>query len=116
MDKFKLKNILCRIDDFLKDISIKRKMSVLFFIFILAPVIVIAFFSFDFSKEIINKKSVDYNIDLLTEISHNIDYRLREIDKMTTLICINSSVQLSINQLNLNHTDTYKRIKIISNL
>ena len=114
--KFSLSKLFHRVKDFFRDIPIKRKISVLFFIFILAPVSVIAFYSFNYSKEIINRKSVDYNIDLLTEMSHNIDYRLREVDKMTTLIVISSSVQQSVIQLNLNSTSAFKKIKIISNL
>jgi two-component system sensor histidine kinase YesM len=81
-------------------ISIRKQVAALLLLFIIAPVTTLSVISYNLSKQVIQRKTTLYNIDILTEISNNIERRLGEIDSLTVYICCNDSIQDRVNDIN----------------
>lgn len=96
------------------NISLKARISVLFFVFITVTVFTTALLAYTRSSEIINRKLVDYNNDLLNEISANIELKLDEIDQMTTTIFTNSVIQRNTLRINSPFAGEYEKV-LLSN-
>lgn len=96
------------------NVSLKTRICVMFFVFITVTVFTTAFLAYTRSSKIINRKLVDYNNDLLNEISANIEFKLDEIDQMTTTIFTNSVIQRNTVRLNSPFAGEYEKV-LLSN-
>ena len=81
-------------------VSIRKQVAALLLLFIVVPVTTLAVISYNLSKQVIQRKTTLYNIDILTEISNNIERRLGEIDSLTVYICCNDSIQNRVKAIN----------------
>lgn len=80
----------------LSNLRFRQKMLLAFFLLTLLPVALIGFFSYQKSESIIQQKTKEYNIDVLTEVSRNIEFKLVEISRVYYSIFTNADVQQAL--------------------
>jgi two-component system sensor histidine kinase YesM len=85
----RVKNILI----WYRNLHIRSKMLLSIIALMLIPVLGIGIFSYQNSKAIIIKKTREYNTDVLSEISRNIEFTLDEISRIYYSIFTNEIVQ-----------------------
>lgn len=81
------------IKHFIRNMPIRRKIMIAFLILILVPVIGIANFTYYKSREIIERKTGNYTMDILNATVNNFQIYLQELDKISMSINSNQSIQ-----------------------
>ena len=79
-----------------RHLRFRQKMLLTFFVLTLLPVALIGFFSYQKSESIIQQKTKEYNIDVLTEVSRNIEFKLVEMSRVYYSIFTNADVQQAL--------------------
>lgn len=78
------------------NLHIRDKMLLSIIVLMLIPVFGIGLFSYQKSKAIIIEKTKEYNTDVLTEISRNMEFKLNEISRIYYAIFTNEVVQKTL--------------------
>lgn len=89
-----------------KNTTLKKRIAILFFSFLFLTVGMTASLAYTKSKHIINRKVVQYNTDLLKEISETIAMKLNEVDQMTTAIFTDRIIQSNVPRLSQNEYES----------
>ena len=114
-----IKKSFIHIKQAIGDMSIRSKLIFVFVFLILIPSTIIAYLSFYKSKDIIKGKIIDYNIDILNEVSKNIEFRLSEIGQMSIMLFTSTELQNALSEICNEDYDEYKIItikKVIENI
>ena len=93
--------------------SLQKRIIVLFFICIMVPVFSLGTVAYVYSSDIIHRKLIDYNVDLLGEMSQTIKLRLDAIDYMTVAMFTNEVLQDNVYQLEKGYDSLVKRTQAI---
>jgi len=79
----------------LRNLKIRNKITLSFSIMIFLFVSFISYFSYYYSTKLMTDKSIVYTLEILEQISSNIDNKLKQID-MTSLIILNNTKVLNV--------------------
>ncbi|MCS7461344.1 sensor histidine kinase [Paenibacillus doosanensis] len=82
------------------DLSIRNKLFIAFLLLNFIPLAIIGTLTYQKSNLLIQEKTNDYTIDLLSEVSKNIELNLREIDRLYYAIFTNPEVRRALMQAN----------------
>lgn len=82
------------------DLSIRNKLFISFLLLNFIPLAIIGTLTYQKSNILIQEKTNDYTIDLLSEVSKNIELNLREIDRLYYTIFTNPEVRRALEQAN----------------
>jgi len=82
------------------DLSIRNKLFISFLLLNFIPLAIIGALTYQKSNLLIQEKTNDYTIDLLSEVSKNIELNLREIDRLYYAIFTNPEVRRALAQAN----------------
>jgi len=85
---------------FLRDMPIRYKLISVFLLLALVPVMVIGYLSFSKSKALLREKTSKYTMDILNEISKNIELKLHAVEQVSKIIFVNNDVQKLLNDAN----------------
>ncbi|OXM82998.1 sensor histidine kinase [Paenibacillus rigui] len=82
------------------DLSIRNKLFIAFLLLNFIPLAIIGTLTYQKSNLLIQEKTNDYTLDLLGEVSKNIELNLREIDRLYYAIFTNPEVRRALEQAN----------------
>lgn len=85
---------------FFYDMPIRYKLVSVFLLLALVPVMVIGYLSFSKSKALLREKTSRYTLDILDEISKNIELKLHAVEQISKIIFVNNDVQKLLNDSN----------------
>ena len=109
------KSYLNRLFKFYRNIPIKRKLLLVLYIQIFIPLILVAFFSFKNSEEIISKKSLAYSNDIISLIELRLQDTLRNMNKVTQELATDSRIYSALlsddNESKLNNYEMTSQLK-----
>ena len=109
------KSYLNRLFKFYRNIPIKRKLLLVLYIQIFIPLILVAFFSFKNSEDIISKKSLAYSNDIISLIELRLQDTLRNMNKVTQELATDSRIYSALlsddNESKLNNYEMTSQLK-----
>lgn len=100
-----------QIFDRLRHLKFRQKMLLAFFVLTILPVTLIGFFSYQKSADIIKEKTREYNIDVITEVGRNIEFKLSENRRLYYAIFTNATVQNELRHDNLGFESAQAKIE-----
>ena len=109
------KRYVNRLFKFYRNIPIKRKLLLVLYVQIFIPLILVAFFSFKNSEEVISKKSLAYSNDIIRLIELRMQDTLRNMDKVTQDLANDSRIYSALlsddNESKLNNYEMTSTLK-----
>ena len=109
------KSYLNRLFKFYRNNPIKRKLLLVLYIQIFIPLILVAFFSFKNSEDIISKKSLAYSNDIISLIELRLQDTLRNMNKVTQELATDSRIYSALlsddNESKLNNYEMTSQLK-----
>lgn len=102
------------IRNYFRDLPLRNKLIITFSLLILIPVMGISSFSYMKSKEIIQKKTSRYTIDVLNEVSKNIEFTLNNIDTFSYTFFTDDDILKDIRSANSGFTTELARMNTIN--
>lgn len=90
-------------------VSIRKQLMAILILLIIIPAITISLISYALSRQVIQEKSIRYNVDILMEVTNSIDRLLDEIDSMSVMFCYNDNIQSYMKEFN-NRAESIKTI------
>jgi len=95
---------------FLRDMPIRYKLISVFLLLALIPVMVIGYLSFSKSKELLLEKTRKYTMDILNEISKNMELKLHTVEQLSKIIFVNSDVQKLLSDANKGFENEFQQV------
>lgn len=95
---------------FIRDIQIRYKLLLAFLVLVLVPVLLITMLSFQSYRNVIQKKTEEYIMDVLNEVNKNIDLDFQGLNHIYFTIFTNETVQSELRLDKAGKLDDYTRI------
>lgn len=95
------------------NLSLQKRIIALFFICIIVPVFSLGLVAYAYSSDIIHRKLIDYNVDLMGEMAQTIELRMDAIDYMTVAMFTNDVLQENVHRLGKGYDSLVKRTQAI---
>jgi two-component system sensor histidine kinase YesM len=89
----------------ISDFRIQNKILASFLILILIPLAIIGTLTYQKSRSFIQEKTNDYTTDLLTEVSKNIEFKMKEIKRLYYSLFTNSDIRNTLKRANEGYTN-----------
>jgi two-component system sensor histidine kinase YesM len=89
----------------ISDFRIQNKILASFLILILIPLAIIGTLTYQKSRSLIQEKTNDYTTDLLTEVSKNIEFKMKEIKRLYYSLFTNSDIRNTLKRANEGYTN-----------
>ncbi|WP_163193103.1 sensor histidine kinase [Clostridium thermarum] len=112
----RLKKIYKGLLQYYKDISIKNKLKVLFYIQIIIPIIFIGYMAYNKTSQSINNKSFAYSQDILRMIELRVEDMNRDIDALTLQLLYDNRVYSFLQAKETNNANKYTEANYVRNL
>uniref|UniRef100_S0DDU1 Putative histidine kinase n=1 Tax=termite gut metagenome TaxID=433724 RepID=S0DDU1_9ZZZZ len=83
------------------NLSLRTTVVLTLVVLVLMPVLLISLITNSLGRDIIHRKTTLYAVDILTEVGHTIERRVREADSVTAYISANETIQDRLHDLNM---------------
>ncbi|MDQ0919878.1 sensor histidine kinase [Paenibacillus sp. V4I5] len=108
-----------RLRQWILDMKIQKKLLVSFLILNLIPLAVIGTLTYQKSRSLIQEKTNAYTTDLLTEVSKNIEFKMKEVKRVYYSLFTNKEIRDALKKANLGfqsqleYLDEINKIKLL---
>ncbi len=98
------------------DLPIRTKLILSFLTLIILPIVLIGFFSYYRSQDLLKEKTELYAKDILLETGKNIEIKLREAERISFQIISSTEIQKLLSKANKGYKTEYERIAAVKTM